>query len=320
MRFEQLITNRHRLRRALGFTMIELLVVFAVIAILFSAVLVGANTVLNKAKVRNTQAVLQVVRDALEEFRRESPMIITASGYRVRYGEYPPDEIEPFSILGVPGGADGSLAPGGAVFVPAPQGGGNEYGPMQFYTVGNTGAIGEHRDLAGMILAIRELTQSAASILDRIPDSSWSTGILDEDGNPGQFLDRNDNGAWDPEVDEQIRLLVDDWGVPLSYFAQRDCRTVCDTESSNAEGWNQTSTEIIRLNKGQPVVMSYGPNGRDQLTADVQTSENSTASMVSDWMDRTDERRRINDPYNTDNVYADPGLKERLAEGIPGEP
>jgi prepilin-type N-terminal cleavage/methylation domain-containing protein len=37
MRFDQSITDRGRSRRAHGFTIIELLVVFAVIAILFKA-------------------------------------------------------------------------------------------------------------------------------------------------------------------------------------------------------------------------------------------------------------------------------------------
>jgi hypothetical protein len=287
--------------------------------------------VLTKAKVRNTQAVLQIVRDALEEFRRESPVMIRASQpmagggkarYRARYGEYPPDEVEVFTDLGLPrSSAGGSLAPGGAVFVPAPKTSGVPYPEMRFYTAGNPAAAAEHRDLVAMTLAVRELTESAASILGRIPDSHWSPGVLDAAGGPSQFLDRDDNGVWNPAVDEQIRYVVDDWGVPMSYFAQRDwCSDTCGKESSNAEGWNQTSTEIIRLNKGQPVLMSYGPNGRAQLTAEVQNAEGSTTSMVSDWMDPTDERRRINDPYNADNVYADPGLDERLVEGIAGDP
>ena len=64
------------------------------------------TTVLTKARIRNTRVVLQVVQDCLEEFRRESPPIITAyqpgTGgkmvrYRSRYGEYPPDETEVFT-------------------------------------------------------------------------------------------------------------------------------------------------------------------------------------------------------------------------------
>ena len=133
MRLDQSITGPRRSRRAAGFTIIELLVVFAVIAILVSAVLVGGTTVLTKARVRNTKAVLQVVRDALEEYKRERPMIIAAHQpatgggrvrYSVRYGEYPPDEVEVFTNVGLPGStAGGSLAPGGAVFIPPPTSG-----------------------------------------------------------------------------------------------------------------------------------------------------------------------------------------------------
>ena len=240
--------------------------------------------------------------------------------YRSRYGEYPPDETEVFTDKGLFGSTTGrSLAPGQASFVPAPAESGPGYDPMAFYTSGNPNAALEHRDLAAMIIAVQQLTETAAAMLDKLPESNWSPGILDADGNPLQFLDVDDNNTWDPGVDQQVRFIVDEWGVPISYFAQRDGTPCCPeaTESSNADGWNQTSTEIIFLNKGRPVIMSYGPNGREQLGREVQTAQNSTASMVSDWIHEDEALHRINDPYNADNVYNDADLKERLAEGIP---
>ena len=121
---------------------------------------------------------------------------------------------------------------------------------------------------------------------------------------------------WTP----QLPSLVTDSRIALACFTLSsdfcaDCAVA--TESSNAHGWNQTSTEIIFLNKERPVIMSYGPNGREQLGKEVQTAENSTASLVSDWIQEDEGLHRINDPYNEDNVYADADLKERLADGIP---
>jgi hypothetical protein len=243
--------------------------------------------------------------------------------YQTRYGSYPPDEVEVFTKAGLPGSSTGgSLLPGGAKFIPAPASGTPPYPAMEFYQAGNPAAGLEHRDLAALIIAIEELAPKAAAILQKIPDSRWSAGILDPSGKPVQFLDRNDNGTWDPSVDTQVRLVIDDWGNPFSYFAQRDfdADDPSATNSSNAEGWNQTSTELIRLNKGVPLLVSYGANGTEQLRKDAQTAEDATASMVSDWMDPDDPGHRINDPYNTDNVYLDPTLTERLSQGIAGGP
>ena len=130
---------------------------------------------------------------------------------------------------------------------------------------------------------------------------------------------------WWIAEDYQIRYIVDGWGVPISYLAQRDFKTSnpAKTISSNHPDWNKASTEIIRLNRGQPIIMSYGPNGKDQLTQEwMETQPGSSttgnsimiakASLVGDFGDD----RKINHPLNEDNVYFDPSLKERLAKGI----
>jgi len=326
-------------RRSRALTLVEIVVVIVVIAILAAAILTASSSLLNKSRSNNTQAVLQIVSDAVEEFKREQtarPTISQAKQnkragvgdptkdkvlYADRYGAYPPDELEVFSPAGLrgsvpaPAGRTNSLAAGGAVIVPAP-----DWPPMRFYKDGTPADIVEHRDQCAMIVAIETLSESANSILDRIPDKNRSPGALSVDGQtPALFLDRPGGAAavpdrWDPD-DHQIRYILDDWGMPISYFAQRDGRPELPNpiQSSNHDGWNEASTEFIRLNGGSPVVMSYGPNGKDQLTKDAM-DPNANASLVGDFEKNDDEM--INDPLNDDNVYANPALREKLAKGI----
>ncbi len=321
-------------RRAL--TLVELLIVIVVIGILVSSILVASSSFINKGRTNNTQAVLQIVADAVEEFKREQtvkPTItrakqtkdpskgkqdpaVTHIFYSDRYGQYPPDELEVFTTNGLPGSqappAVRTLAAGGAVIFPAPSG-----QPMRFYKNGAAEDAFEHRDMLAMVVAIETLSESASSILDRIPDKNRSPGALD-DGKPALFLDRPGGpiGSWDAN-DHQIRYILDDWGTPISYLAQRDWQpdsaTFMPIASSNHAAWNEASTELIRMNGGQPIIMSYGPNGKDQLTLDAMEAD-AKASLVGDFEDADD--HVVNNPFNDDNVYSNPALKEKLAKGI----
>jgi len=332
-------------------TLVELLIVIVVIGILVSAILVASSGFINKGRANNTQAVLQIVADAAEDFKREQaakPTItrakqtknpslgkqdpaVTSVLYTDRYGLYPPDELEVFSSIGLPGSTGGippsrTLAPGGAEVSPPPP-----WDAMRFYKDGvdATKDALENRDQAAMILAIETLSESASAILDRIPDRNRTPGPL-KDGTPALFLDRVDratgtpNRTWDAN-DHQIRLIVDDWGNPISYFSERDWQDPSvnlnfkPIQSRNHDNWNRASTEIIRLNGGQPVIFSYGPNGKDQLTKDVMGATGA-ATLMGDMHPATpgpdDAEYIIDNPFNDDNVYSNPALKEKLAKGI----
>jgi type II secretory pathway pseudopilin PulG len=303
---------------------VELLVVIVIIVILISAVLAATSTLVNKAKVSNTQAMLTVVRDAVEQFRREqtSKRTITKNqAHRQRYGDYPPDELEVFTSLGMPGSGPGggTLAPGGAVMVPDPPTS-DGYGPMMFYTKGLPDAQQpmEHRDLVAMIVAIQTLGDASSAILDGIQDRYWFAplDVGAAPPAPSVFLDRPDptsgdpNGIWDAD-DLQIRYIIDDWGNPISYMTQRNWEPLPGSPdpSTNHPSWNEASTEFVRLNGGQPVIFSYGPDGKEQLTAEAMGTDGD-ASLVGDFADDAD--GVINNPMNADNLYADPTLAEKL--------
>ena len=71
------------------------------------------------------------------------------------------------------------------------------------------------------------------------------------------------------------------------------------------------------MNGGQPIIMSYGPNGKDQLTKDAM-EPNAIASLVGDFEEEVPGKPHhvIDNPLNDDNVYSNPALKEKLAKGI----
>jgi len=303
-----------------AFTIVELLVVVVIIVILITAIVAASTTFINNARVKNTQAVLQIVRQAVEDFGREQaakPTLVkqvqgTAS-YRQRYGVFPPDELELFTPKGLPGSSTTtavSLAIGGATAVPEA-----DYAAMRFYTNGDPAAdAAEHRDIAALVLAMEMYSPAGWETLNHLPTRNWSAGAVDMDGFPSQFLDRDMDGDWDADGDGQIRYILDDWGIPITYLAQRDWLAappppgVPPPVSRNHAQWNQSSTEMIRLNSGQPIIASYGPDGKNQLTEEWMGGTGK-ATLVADWADAPG----LNHPLNQDNVYADPTLSEKLA-------
>lgn len=311
-----------------GFTLVELLVVIVIIIILISSVLVATSAVFTKAKTTSTQAVLAVVQQAVEQFEREQKENSTLTKatqkagdkpveYRKRYGQYPPDELELFTHLGLPGSKEGpTLGIGGAtIHAPLPA---DDWPQMQFYPYVDPLEynVFESRDLAAMIVAIELYSDTASAILDRIPNDNRHPGMFDNQGNPVLFLDRP--GGVDEKYDPgdlQIRYIIDGWGMAISYLAQRDFIAGA-TPSPNHEYWNRASTEMIRLNDGKPIIFSYGPNGGEQFEKQWMVDEEAKASLVGDWRDVDDAKSRINHHLNADNIYANAALKEKLAVGI----
>lgn len=297
------IDNRRwpRVRRAL--TIIELLVVISIIAVLISVISVASSTLIGKSRASNSRGLLEVVSTAIQQFKAERPAVLKQN-YLKRYGPYPPDELEVFVAGAANPVATNSIAPGGATIEPPPP-----YQAMKFFAADATQAAMEHRDLAAMIIAIETLTQEAASILDKVPDRNRAPGPLDTSNppRPTQFLDRTPAG-WD-ENDLQVRYIVDDWGVPLGYLAQRDWVKSSAPPSPNHPDWNEASTKMIRLNGGDPVIFSWGPDGKDQLTQDAMSDADNPAALVADFK----KDGKIDHPMNGDNIYLDATFAEKLS-------
>lgn len=303
--------TRHR---GPAFTLVELLVVMVIITVLLGAVLVAGTTLITRSKIRSTQAVLSIVRDAVDEFAREqkgNPTLTRQSrgviDYTDRFGLFPPDELE--WLQGV---KRGNVEPPIDTFA-----------PMLFYVDDPTAPLAamEHRDLAAMILAIELFGDQSRDLLDGLAERNRTAGAVDGNGVPSQFLDRNQNGSFDPD-DLQIRYIVDDWGTPIGYFAQRDFNPANPppTVSVNHPNWNQVSTKLVRLNGKQPVLFSYGKDGDDQLTREAMTvpAPQSPASIVGDYMNPA-APDVLDNPYNLDNVYLDSTFQTKLLER-PEEP
>lgn len=307
--------------------MIELLIVMAVIGILVAALLVAGSAVIENTKATKTQFMLGIVNDAIEQFRSEQderPTLAKLAAYQKRYGLYPPDELEVFTELGVPyANAPKSRAVGGYSVEPAPSSGA-QYTNMTFRIdqLAAPSPAEEHRDIAALTLTIVMFSDAAASMLEKLPADHWYTPVDRTSGDPLQYLDRDGNGDYDAGGDEAIRYLVDDWGVPITYFAQRDAAPggpTSATVSSNGVDWNAASSAMVRINGGQPILCSYGPNGREQLSqesldAAADPANNAPApTLETDWAE--DSEGKIDSPLNADNVYPDDALKEKLARG-----
>lgn len=318
-----------RSRRAVSgraFTLVELMVVIVVIGLLTAAALTAGISLLAGAKSRATQGVLQVVDTALEEFRLNPPKIVTRKWgdggtltYADRYGKYPPDELEVLTdggLMAADGGTALSIVKTGWSMVPASPG---VYPSMKFVQSTKPDDMAmEHRDLAAMLLTIDLYSETASSILDRISERHRRTPLA-ANGTPLQFLNRGSNPAWNPEEDVAVKYVLDDWGIPLSYMSQRDYvedgTQIVAGGSGNSKTWNHASSEMIRLNHGKPIIFSYGPDGREQLTADAM-QDAGEASLAEDWSIPNDDHR-ISNPSNTDNVFINEQLRERLTVGAP---
>ncbi len=293
-----------------GFTLIELVVVVAIIALLISVLVkVGGNAV-TSGRVSETRAVMETLNLAIEQFASEAPLkgiSYDAQGnvglthiYQDRYGNNPPDELEGFDQdEGITGLA--SLAATGRYFVNDP----TTLEDVDFQDA-------ENQDIKAMVLAIKLYSPTAISILDKIPSRYKRTA-----SDPDEYLDRAGDGDLDPD-DEVLTYFVDTWGTPFQYFSLRDLKydgttfKLADAPSDSSNDRLGTATFLVQQNRGQPVLVSYGPDGPDQFSTDFQVG-NEAPDLIQDFAGNDDTTSGvINNSLNADNVYLDPSLSERI--------
>lgn len=263
-------TRRSGRARRAAFTLVELLIVIGIIAVLLAMVIGIGSWATENAKKRDTRALLSLLDTALDEFRAETQGTLgRIRAFMDCYGGYPPDNPEAFWIQ------DGCLGPNvhiGAGGIPM--------------TLADLPAGGQS-DVVVMALAIRQHTVKAAQILERI-DGRFRASAEN-------FWDRDGDGTL-TDVDEEYVYFIDAWGTPIEYYNLRD--------PSAVTGREELSTWLVAMNNGRPVLVSYGPNGKDQLSGDFGTMRLTT--------DRNDGTPAIDNRFNGDNIYNVEGFAEKL--------
>jgi prepilin-type N-terminal cleavage/methylation domain-containing protein len=271
-----------------AFTLVEVLAVVAIIAILLGLVVGVSSWAVKSARQRHTGSMLSLLDTAAEQFKKETAGSLgRIPMYLERYGGYPPDELAPFV----------NASRGGGIPNPAaPQNPGPVINPVATADVvpqdPDTNVPGA--DMRAFVLAVRLFSNEANVFLERIDIRFKRTA--------DPSVHRWDRGG-DTSVDatdEPLDYFVDSWETPIVYFNTREA-------SPSAGSRSEMSSAILRFSGGRPVFCSYGPDGREQLSADF-----GNVTLLADWRDGT---KAITNRFNSDNVYSIEGLADRLQRG-----
>ncbi len=267
-------------RCAAAFSLVELLVVMAVIAILITLAFKGGSAVLEHGRERDTETLFGMLNQAIDTFYAEKPYVRNRDAMQ-RYGGYPPDEL---AVLD----GDAALPTPGARLVNPTASIENVYLGPAVPAIDTVDPQLLGTDVRALALAIRLRSPKAATILDGIPERFQADVPPDElyqagDGDPG------------------IRLVyyVDAWGTPIEYYATR---TPSDRKSNQHAAF---SAWAMQKSGGRPVFVSYGPNGDDQ--------KGTNSSVAVDAVGGSgDPDLVINHPFNDDNVYSPEAFADRV--------
>lgn len=218
-----------------GFTLVELLVVIAVILLLAGLVIAGASHMFGQQKARNTQALFQSLTTAVDQFRAANPL---RSLYDVRgretFGSAPPYQLDldrpagsqksaPYALEGDPPAPDNDGISGPNLFSDRiardlgcrPGGNVNDWWEVEATSGAPPRVDDEHMDNRALYAYLKAFTPGVLgsiqeSNIRRIPHSLNATATfhMNPKGTSG-------NGHAD-HVD--VLGFVDGWGVPIDYM------------------------------------------------------------------------------------------------------
>ena len=298
-----------------AFTLVELLLVMAILVVLIGAVITVGRSQIAKGKVRETQTVLSTLQSAAQQFAAEKPLS-KVRGYVARYGDYPPDELDGFlKSKGIPGSkappdTDGRIAPGGSdLKVP-------DNNKLENVRNG---------DIKAFALAVRLFSREGAATLDRIPSKYRAPAVKDASGTPAEFLHHGTDDAFKTGQDEPLDYFVDPWGTPIAYLATADLRKDASGDPYLSE-WDKSTNNVAKagnrwktcralrlLSNEVPFFVSYGPDGPEQFAPDFRVNGKYAPDLIYDMWDGPDpDVGTIDNTLNADNLYSIEGVESRI--------
>ncbi len=282
--------NRHRpANRASAFSLVELLVVLAVLSLLIGMAFKGASSMTESAKVRETEGLFAALNQAVDAYELEAKQSRAGGGVAQRYQKLPPDDMTLF--------VNGVMASGTVI---------DPEGDYLFYDLRDpstgilTSFAHNHSDVRAMVLAMRLRSPRASEILDGI-NKKYVVNEGKLEFNPGDGT-------------ESIPLVhyVDGWGTEIEYFAN-------GFNYDGAGVRDLASTALVHKNNGEPLFVSYGPNGSEQLSEDFLFDPSyGDTSIIADFIGADvggnilTPEGLINHELNQDNVYSSDTFKERM--------
>ncbi len=284
--------NQNMSKRRSGFTLIEIIVAVAVLAILIGFAFKGVTSMTESAQVSETEGLLKALSQAIDAYKLEVKQSRAGGGnVGALYNGAPPDNFDVFTA----GGAN--LA---GITVKLVKGSPNapDLTDQRDLSTGVLAGFNQrrHGDVRAMVLAMRLWSPKASEILDGINEK-----YRVNEGN--LFYDRNDGT-------EPIPLFhyVDAWGTPIEYYS------VC-TAPDSSDPRERTSFSLVHNSNAEAVLVSYGPDGPEQFSSDIFNDPGfGDTSLVSDFNGGCAGCviGKIDNTLNQDNVYSSDTLKDRM--------
>jgi prepilin-type N-terminal cleavage/methylation domain-containing protein len=221
------MTHR-RSRVASGFSLVEILVVVAIITILMTMAGVGYNHIVNSNRVTDTRAIMLTLEGAIKEFAAAQPIerrdIDVGFPYGMWFGHWPPspvtpwDTTAPLAVGAVPADYETTAAGAAAAFTRfdylirryfwPPPGSGPAIDPPVGVPPAGIPAEKHYASIECLVLFLTQCSPQAKAMIDKIPDERRPN--LDHDR--AMLVDSSGTQTW---VD--LHEVVDSWGVPLRW-------------------------------------------------------------------------------------------------------